>query len=120
MKFSVLIVEDDPTMLDLLSTMIAGNGFTVYQAGSRAEALKLLFQSLHVDAVITDFNLSEGRDLVPTLRRMRPELPIIVLSGDPDTAYDVLGKANLILGKPIAVDQLVTALREVIQKGRSA
>ena len=48
MAFSVLIVEDDPDIREVLSVMIGYAGFTVLEAGSGSEALALMSSSPEV------------------------------------------------------------------------
>lgn len=87
----ILIVEDIAEMLWLFKRMVEAFGFQVATARSEEQAL-LLFQSdPEIYGVLTDMNFSrgktDGRDgevLAQKLRMIRPEVPIIFMSGEHD------------------------------------
>ena len=78
----ILIVDDTPELLDLLTHLLRENGFEPIPAGRGREAQKAVRRSVPALAVI-DILLpdSTGYQLADTLRRIAPDLPIIFISG---------------------------------------
>jgi CheY-like chemotaxis protein len=114
MTHTVLIVEDNAELREILELVLSNAGFGVIKAESAREALEREREFSHLDLVLADFNLPDGKDLVPTLKRLRPNLPVVVLSGDPYSARAELPEADAVLGKPIASDVIVGELRRLI------
>jgi DNA-binding NtrC family response regulator len=81
---TVLCVEDEDMELTMRRTLFEAAGYRVLQAKSAAAALKIFTDSV-VDAVITDYWLSgeggNGTALAEKMKRLRPKVPIVVLSG---------------------------------------
>ncbi len=78
----VLIVDDNPTNLRVLSLQCERWGMAFVQASGATQALAVLANDDAFDLVITDMNMpeSDGVDLARQLRQVWPELPIILLS----------------------------------------
>ena len=79
---TVLVVEDDALMRDLLCRALRQAGFVPVPAGSAAEALKVFAKS-DPDGVLLDLNLGvgpTGADLAVRLRRANPSLPVVFLT----------------------------------------
>jgi CheY-like chemotaxis protein len=79
---TVLCVEDEQLQLQLRRMLFESAGFVVLQAKSAAAAMDV-FESQHVDAVVMDYWLSgkNGTAVAEEMRRMRPRIPIVMLSG---------------------------------------
>ena len=112
--FSVLVVEDHPDIREVLRAAIAHAGFSVFEASSGAEALERLSELPNLHAVIADFHPPEGHGLVPALKRARPKLPVVVLSGDPHRAHKALLQADLVLGNRIPTRVLIAELQRLL------
>lgn len=56
----VLIVEDDPSILMVLSAYLSGEGYRVLQAENGEQAFEILASKPHLDMMITDFRLPGG------------------------------------------------------------
>jgi len=110
----VLVVDDEPTMRDLLNELLAESGFKVSVASGGREAREHV-RTDPVDLIITDLMMEEeeGIELIRSLRREYPELKIIAMSGafgsDLLTAARALG-ANATLSKPISQATLLRAI----------
>ncbi len=112
---TILIVDDNALMLLTLTRILEQHGYAVLGASSGKHALQLV-QAQRVDLVIMDYNLPDGRgELGPTLKQQRPQLPIVVLSGDPE-AIRAAEFADLLLPKPQEPDTLMEELRRLLQK----
>ena len=115
---SILIVDDNALMLLTLTRILEQHDYSVLGASSASSALQLV-KSKPVDLVITDYNLpGGGSQLGPALKRLRPQLPVMVLSGDPEAA-NAAGYADLLLPKPQDPEKLMAEIRRLLQQ-RSA
>jgi CheY-like chemotaxis protein len=111
----LLCVDDDSAFRQFYQNLLGSYGYEVTVAANGRQALKL-FLSRKVDAVLTDFEMPEmtGGELAARLKRMRPELPVLLVSGSktvqqtPPLAVD----ATVAKGTPSSklVDQIETLL----------
>ena len=79
---TVFLVDDDPEILDSLSTIFSSSGYSVTTAASGAEALEV-FSMEPQPVVICDYSLpdTEGIDLLKGFRELLPEVQVIMLTG---------------------------------------
>jgi CheY-like chemotaxis protein len=93
-------VEDHPGTLQSLGLILRQAGYSPLLATNAQQALELL-DSQPVDCVLMDYQLPGGGEhFGPQIRSARPDIPIIVLSGDPG-AVAARDFADLLLGKPV-------------------
>jgi PAS domain S-box-containing protein len=80
---TVLIVDDNQEILQILSRYLKRNGFNVLTARSGEDASKML-KSYLPDAVFTDLRMPgiDGKELVSEISSKHPNLPLIVISGE--------------------------------------
>jgi DNA-binding NtrC family response regulator len=108
----ILIVDDENTIRTTLRIIFEEAGYEVLTAGTPAEAWRL-FSSQPVDMVLLDYRLPDNGETVgPAMRRMNPQVPIVVLSGDPEAASAISFAAALI-AKPIQPEQLLEEVGRV-------
>ncbi|QOZ78531.1 response regulator [Bradyrhizobium sp. CCBAU 53351] len=83
MTHTVLVVDDDPAVLDVVVDMLEELGCEVISADSGADALDRLRQNQKISILITDINMPgmDGHELAELARRRKPELKILQLSG---------------------------------------
>jgi CheY-like chemotaxis protein len=124
-RVRVLFVDDDPEARALARVQLELEGFVVVEADGGVEALHLL-ETIDVDVVVTDIFMpdEDGIELIQDLRRRRPRLPIVAITGGgihhDTTALRVaaaLGAGALLL-KPIESEELVAAIRRVLAAAR--
>jgi two-component system response regulator GlrR len=79
---TILLVDDKPDHLELVSAVLSRRGFRVLTALSGEDALKL-FSITPADLVVLDYYMPglDGGATAREMRRMRPEVPIIIFSG---------------------------------------
>ena len=79
----VLVVDDEPLVLEVISSMLEDLGCTVESASSGDEALNKLAAGKRIEILITDINMPrmDGYELAKAARSMQPALKIILLSG---------------------------------------
>ena len=126
---TVLLVEDDPALRDMLAKTLQRAGFTVVTAIHGVDALAQL-RALSVDIVVTDILMPEidGFELIRTLHAKWPDLPIVAMSGIADTPnfrnLALKFGAKAALSKPVNRAHLVEVMRDVMQpealSGRAA
>lgn len=113
-----LVVDDDPIQLKLMSHYLEGDGHRVVAAGSGREALEQFHQG-QFDVVITDRLMPEmdGPHLARVIKRIAPSKPVILVTGEADTAEESSAHVNFILNKPVTLESFRHALATVIDRG---
>ena len=86
----VLLVDDDPAILEVLGAFLRGAGFEVLEAEDGEKALELFPQA---DLVILDLMLPKvgGLEVARLIRQERPELPLLILTAKGEEEDRVLG-----------------------------
>ena len=79
----ILIVDDEPVILDVLRRFLEGDGRTLLLAGSVREALAHAEGTADLDVALLDKNLGDGSglDVARALRRLRPDAEVILVTG---------------------------------------
>ena len=115
----ILVVEDEPLIQGLIEEALSDGGFNTAIVASGEEALTLL--NGHKDkyrALVTDISLDgkiEGWEVARHAREIDPEYPVIYMSGASAADWASKGVPNsLILAKPFAPAQLVTAISNLL------
>jgi two-component system response regulator PilR (NtrC family) len=116
----ILVVDDEPSMTELLGIMLRKEGYEVLQAGSRAGSAALLAKG-PVDLIITDVKLPDG-DGIEILRHVKaasPDTAVIVMTAYGSTQSAVgamkLGAHDYLI-KPFDVDELRIVVRNAFEK----
>ena len=102
---SVLLVEDDPLILESTASLLADEGCIVMRATSQAEATACLEQGPIPDCLVTDIMLNgqdEGLDLARTVASRWPEIRLILVSGAHRASRDEYPQKALFFTKPYA------------------
>ena len=83
----VLVADDEPQVLTLFERLLNRAGYAVTAVPSGAAALEAMANQ-RVDLLILDLNMPspDGFDLLRTLRKSKPGLRVLVVSGDVDAA----------------------------------
>lgn len=115
-KLTVLLVDDDPGLLQLLEIRLESFGYSTLSASSGSEALNLL-ETQKVQAVITDLRMEpmDGIELFTQVHERWPGIPVIMLTahGTIREAVDATLKgAFAFLTKPVNKDELQTVLKK--------
>lgn len=78
---SILVIDDEPVLQDVLGTLLGNDGFEVHSAMSAAEGLVVLAEE-EIDVVLLDLMLPDrnGLDLLPDITNLAPDLPVIVIT----------------------------------------
>ena len=108
---TVLLVEDDPSVRLLVREVLEELGYRTVEAGSADEALPIVASSRTIDLMVSDVGLPgmSGRDLADHVRRHRPALPILFVTGYAERAAErslFLGEGMAMITKPFAIEEL--------------
>lgn len=120
----VLIVDDDPCLLDIFSVMLSRDGFEVTTAGSVDEAVSVL-RGARVDLVLSDVCMPDrsGFDLLDAVRGIDQQLPVLLITGAPSMQDGTRARekgATGYLSKPITAAQLRVEVREALDRCRAS
>lgn len=119
----VLVIEDEKTISQFISTVLNNNGYEAVQARSGSEALSMI--SSHCpDLIILDLGLPDmdGLDILRKLREWS-SLPVVVVSARSHEKDKVLALdmgADDYLTKPFGTDELLARVRTAIRHTRTA
>lgn len=122
---TILLVEDEPTILDIITTMLQRLGYTVLAAGTPNEAIRLAgAHSKEIHLLLTDVIMPEmnGRILTETLMVNRPELKCLFMSGYTANVIShqgVLDDGVNFIQKPFAKRELAAKVRKVLSEGKT-
>ena len=112
---TILVVEDEPAVRDLLCLALEAPGRRLLAAGTRAEALELA-GGRYVDLLLTDVLLPDGTgvELAGILRETQPSVRVIYISGAYDQAdFPAIG-SDLLLVKPFSIHGLRDAVATAV------
>ncbi len=117
---TILLVEDEPDVRELVGDLLKEHGFTVLKASHGGEALEICQKyedSIHL--LLTDVVMPQmsGPELAKLLVSMRPEVKVLFMSGYTDTAVVSQGwlePGTAFLQKPFTQEILVDKIREVL------
>jgi DNA-binding response OmpR family regulator len=118
----ILIVEDDVSIQAIVEDALKEAGFETAIAPSAEEAVTLLKgKVMNYRALVTDINLRgrmTGWDVAREARQIDPEFPIVYMTGAAADDWASHGVPNsILLVKPFAPAQLVTAVSQLLNTG---
>lgn len=110
---TVLLVDDDHLVRDMIGDVLRLHGYQVRQAHSGEQALVLLDE--HIDLLLTDFAMPEfnGAQLALAARTRFPKLPVVILTGYAELQGLELAD-SLVIQKPVQAQVLAQALNDLL------
>jgi two-component system response regulator YesN len=128
MKYTIMLVEDEPPILYAIKHLIeSGNyGFTVIATAQNGRDALIALEGHAPDVIITDIQMPfmNGLDLIDEVHRRQLQIKCVILTGYSDFEYSrkaLRSNAYEYLLKPIQIEQLRTlleSLRETLNKSR--
>ena len=116
----VLLVEDDPAVLDATRMLLGSDGYQVTAAATMAEALEQARADPRIDLLLTDYHLSQGETGMQVIANLRAvvdrPLKAVLMTGDTSSAIKELPADPLVsvVNKPINADELLAILRALV------
>ncbi|MEO9129979.1 MAG: ATP-binding protein, partial [Sphingomonas sp.] len=117
---SILLVDDEELVRHGTAEMLAEMGHEVIQAGSGAQALRLL-RAVQYDALVSDYLMPgmTGMELAAEARLIAPGLPVLLISGFADVTDGDAGDIPR-LAKPFRQSELAGALAQTVERAGAA
>ncbi len=123
---TILLIEDDPDVRDLLELLLKDEGHDVIPAPDGVSAVELAKNgSIRPDLILADYNLPNGMDGVRTTQMLREVLhqavPAIILTGDISTltATAIAVEDCVHLNKPMKLNELNQAIQRLLPARRT-
>ena len=119
---TILLVEDEPSILHLTTTMLERQGYTVLSASTPGEAIRLATEHagpihlLMTDVIMPEMN---GRDLARSLLSLYPHLRRLFMSGYTSNViahHGVLDAGVAFIQKPFSIKDLAAKVRETLDR----
>ena len=119
---TILVVEDDHLIQSVVEDTLKEGGFEIDIASSGKQAVELLGGGGKYRALVTDINLGrdkmDGWEIARHAREIDPAFPVVYMSGESADAWASKGVPNsIMLAKPFAPAQLVTAVSQLLNTG---
>lgn len=116
---TILVVDDEPNYLIILSELLIEEGFEVFTAENGAKALQIV-QNTDLDLILTDMQMPHmnGIDLLKAVKGLNRDIPIIMITayGEVEKAVTAMqaGAFNY-LTKPFKNDELIANIRQAVE-----
>jgi two-component system, cell cycle sensor histidine kinase and response regulator CckA len=114
---TILVVDDNAVVLALVVAVLQHSKFRVLSAGNGAEAIELAeVTKSRIDLLLSDVDMPRmsGLDLGEALKKARPDLRVILMSGGENGSLLVLNYGWAYIQKPFVPTKLVQMVREVL------
>jgi CheY-like chemotaxis protein len=121
-KATILLVDDDEALRQMLAAVLQEHGYDVTTAGSVSEALKLITAGSY-DVLLSDLHMpgrGDGLTVVSAMRHANPKAVTILLSAFPEmnaAAQAILLQTDQILVKPMNIPALIEAIEQRLAIG---
>lgn len=118
MTHTILVVDDEASLVDVLATVLEHHDYVVLKAYDGLDAVKVL-QENQIDLVITDYMMPKFDGIAlyhHVMSEKTSAIPIIMMSALPDALYKLLPYA--ILKKPFPIDELIRHVEGALKIAR--
>ena len=108
---TILCIDDDHSMLGFQRALLERRGFTVLTAASARQGLQIAL-ACAVAAVIVDYHMPEmnGHELATEIKRLRPHVPIVMVSSDDQIPEHALKVVDAFVSKSEAHSRLLPVI----------
>lgn len=114
-KKTILVVDDEPDLVEILADRLSLEGFSIETAGSGNQALKIL-ETKKVDVIVSDVRMKDGSgpDMFKEMLAKGLKIPVIFVTAYADVENDqVMKSARAILGKPFDFNELKSLIDSI-------
>ncbi len=117
----ILLVEDDDAVRDVTAMMLEDLGYAVLEADNAAAALEFLGKCLRIDLLMADFAMPgmTGVELAKQVGVLRPDLPVLLVTGYADAATIAAVGTDRIVLKPFRNEDLARKIRTALGAGEN-
>ena len=117
-KYSILLVDDNPHILELNREVLSDQGYQLTKAASGERAIEAL-EKQHFDMVITDINMGSvsGLTVLERAKALHPGAKVIVTTGNPELQYAIEAlrfHADDFILKPYSIHWLVKRVSDCL------
>ena len=121
-KSTLLIVDDDPYVLESISTLLREYGYTVYTSQNGNDAFKMV-EKVHFDVVLTDIKMPQvtGIELLRNIHSYNQQIPVILMTAfaELDVAVDAIKRGAFdFITKPYNPDYLLHSVEKAVKYTR--
>ena len=123
---TILVAEDEDAVRQFIARVLRRSGYTVLEAGNAREAMPLgEHYDGHIDLLVTDVVMPgmSGPELADALKPVRPNMPVLFLSGytaDAMSQHGILADDVDLLSKPFGPAALATTIRRILDRPKGA
>jgi CheY-like chemotaxis protein len=118
-KQTILCIDNDEVMLRYEKTLLERSGYTVLSAVSAEQGLRLA-TICKCDAVLLDYDMPvmNGSEVASEIKRLRPELIVIMVSGSEMPVSAALAAVDAFIPKLEVIRELLPVIAELCGRGR--
>jgi len=121
-KETLLVVEDEADLRDVIIQILQGHGYRTYDAGTGEEALELCarLQGGKIDMLLTDVVMPgmNGKELADEMTRLYPGVKVLFISGYTGkriVTHEILSRGLSFLAKPFSPLELLQKIRQILE-----
>jgi CheY-like chemotaxis protein len=119
MAYSILVVEDEDDVRELVATSLRHRGFSVLSVPNAEVALQILMEQVKFDLLFTDIvmpGIIDGFELADRAKRLQPDLKILYATGFAHVSRRSMDTLHgKLIQKPYRPDELATEVRRALE-----
>jgi two-component system CheB/CheR fusion protein len=121
---AILVVEDDPSVREMLDLLFASEGYRTAAAADGKQALTLARGAIRPDLVVADYSLPNGLTGLQVITGVREalgrEIPAVILTGDisTDTMREITRRGCVQRTKPVRAEELTHLIQSLLAESR--
>ena len=115
----ILLVEDESLIRVIVAESLTDAGYDVMQADSGEAAVLLLDRPGTLDLLLTDIQMPgsiDGNAVAQAAKKRHPGLPVIYVTGRPDSLQNGIGSSDAFIRKPFGPNEILTLIRTLLAK----
>ena len=118
---TILVVEDEPAVLDMLRDLFSEAGYHVLAAANGIEAQARFDTGAQIDLLVTDVGLPglNGRQVADAARLTRPHLPVLFMTGYAELAATTGGflePGMALIAKPFSIEAMFERVQQMLEQ----
>ena len=117
----ILLVEDEALIRVIVAESLADAGYEVVQAENGEAAVLLLNDIGQLDVLLTDIQMPgsiDGNAVALAAKERHPGLPVIYVTGRPDTLHNSMSRSDAFIRKPFGPNEVLTLIRTLLAAPR--